>query len=97
MTRKHSLDDQRLCFLSFFSNDQGNLESISFDVEAADDYHYQIYADQLPKLCEFFQCNNDESSLVAAFTEQLKKFNNPINVADVLRNAGVTFQTHFWH
>ena len=97
MTRKHSLDDQRLCFLSFFYSNQEELESTNFDVEAADDYHYQIYNDQIPILSEYFQCNSDESSLTAAFTEQLNKLSNPINMVDVLRRAGVKFQTHYWH
>ena len=94
---RHSLDDQRLCFLSFFFNEQNELDSISFDVEAADDYHYQIYADQLPKLCEFLQCENIESSIVFAFTEQVKKWNNPIKIADMLYRAGVKFKVHHWY
>ena len=45
--RVYSLDNQRLCFLSVFLTEQRQLESISFDVETADDYHYQIKADQI--------------------------------------------------
>jgi len=37
--RIYSLDNQDLCFLSFFTFDLNKLDSISFDVEAVDDYH----------------------------------------------------------
>ena len=99
MSSKHrySLDNQGLCFLSVFYNEQNELESISFDVEAADDYHYQINADQLPKLCEFLQCTNDGEAIAAAFTAQLKTWNNPIKIADLCRNAGIKFKVHYWY
>ena len=97
MNRRYSLDNESLCFLSFFYTEQKELYSISFDVEAADDYHYQIYADQFPKLCEYFNCNNNESDFTSAFTESLKKMNNPINMSSVLRRAGIEFRTHYWH
>jgi len=94
--RRYSLDSQQLCFLSIFLSEQNEIESISFDVEAADDYHYQIYADQLPKLCEYLQCSNDEKDIVAAFTAQLKTWKNPIEIADLCRKADIRFQVHHW-
>jgi hypothetical protein len=97
MKNKHSLDNQQLCFLSVFFNTQNEIESISFDVEAADDYHYQIYADQFPKLCEYLQCQNNEDDIVSAFARQLKTWSNPIEIAELCRKADVKFQVHRWY
>ena len=97
MKRKYSLDNQQLCFLSVFINEHKELESISFDVEAADDYHYQIHADQIPKLCEYLQCLNDEKDIVASFAKQLKTWSNPIEIAELYRKADIKFQVHYWY
>jgi hypothetical protein len=97
MKRRYNLDNQQLCFLSVFFNEQKELESISFDVEAADDYHYQIYADQFPELCEYLKCQNNEKDIAAAFVEQLKTWNNPIEIADLCRKANIKFQVHHWY
>ena len=97
MNQRYSLDNRRLCFLSVFFNEKKELESISFDVEAADDYHYQINADQLPKLCEYLQCKNDEKEIAAALAKQLKKWKNPIEIAELFRKAGIKYQVHYWY
>ena len=97
MKRRHSLDNQQLCYLSVFFNEQVEIESISFDVEAADDYHYQIYADQLPKLCEYLHCQNSEKDIAAAFSKQLKIWNNPIEIAQLCKKADIKFQVHHWY
>ena len=97
MMRRHSLDDQHLCFLTARFNEQKELESISFDVEAADDYHYQIFADQLPKLCEYLQCQNDDKEIATALSERLKTWNNPIEIAEICRQAGIKYQVHHWY
>jgi len=94
--RRYSLDNQNLCFMSVFYK-QNEVESISFDVEAANDYHYQIYADQLPKLCEYLQCPNDEEYIAVALTTQLKTWKDPIEIAKLCRNAGVKYQVNYWY
>jgi hypothetical protein len=83
--------------LSVFFNEQKELESISFDVEAANDYHYQIYADQLSKLCAYLQCSIDEKDIAAAFTEKLKTWKNPIEIAELCKKADIKFQVHHWY
>jgi hypothetical protein len=80
------------CYLSFFFDDEHGLESTSFDVEAADDYHYQFSADQLPKLCEILKCSLNPVDIIAAFNEQLASWNNPIRIAALLQEAGVKYQ-----
>ena len=95
--RRYCLDNQRLCFLSVFSIKQKEIESISFDVEAADDYHYHIKADQLPKLCQALSCSISETDIVAAFIEQLKAWDDPIKIASLLKNAEVECQVHYWY
>ena len=86
-----------MCFLSVFYDEHSNVESISFDVEKADDYHYQISADQLPKLCGYLNCQNNETDIAAALTERLKKWKDPIEIANLCRNADVKFQVHYWY
>ena len=93
----YSLDDQRLCYMSVFFNEQRELKSISFDVEAADDYHYEINADQLPKLCEYLQCTNDLEAIAAALTAQLKSWKSPIEIAALCKKAGIKHTVHYWY
>jgi len=85
------------CYLSVFYGDFGKVRSISFDVEKADDYHYHIEADQLPKLCEYLQCRNNVKNIVAAFNEKVKKWKDPIEIAALCRAAGVKYQCHYWY
>jgi len=96
-TRRYSLDNKNLCYLTFYLNGHNDLESVSFDVEAADDYHYQTDAGQLPGLCEFMQCQNSEEDIVTAFAEQLKTWNNPIEIAELYKNAGIKYQVHAYY
>ena len=91
------MDNHRLCFLTVFRDERDKLESISFDVEAADDYHYQILADQLPKLCEYLQCKNEVAEIASALATQLKTWRNPIEIAELCRKADIKFQCHYWY
>ena len=94
---RHSLDNQGLCFLSVFYNEQKEIEKICFDVEAADDYHYEIDADQLPKLCEFIRCQNTVPDIVVAFKGQLRTWKDPIEIAELCKKAGIKYQPfHFY-
>jgi len=93
----YSLDSQGLCFLSFFSTDMRELEYICFDVEAADDYHYQINADQISKLCKYLLCENNEKDIITEFSKRIKMWKNPIEIADLCRSAEIKFQVHHWH
>jgi len=95
--RVYSLDNERLCFLSVFLTEQRVIESISFDVEAADDYHYKIEADQLPQLCKALRCQYNEKDIAKAFAGQRKGWKNPIEIASLLDKAGVKYQPfHFY-
>jgi len=94
--RTYSLNHS-LCYLSVFFDEQRELVSISFDVEAADDYHYGIDASQLPQLCKFLQCSNNEADIVAAINEQLKSWKDPIEIADLCRNAEIKYHVHHWY
>ena len=95
-SRKYSLDNKQLCFLTFFLNSYRELESISFDVEAAADYHYQISADEITKLCEALSCSITEKSIVKAFTKRIESWENPIEIADFLRSSGIKYQVFSW-
>ncbi len=95
--RTYGLDNIRLCFLSFFFTEEWKLEKISFDVEAADDYHYVIAEDQLPKLCAFLSCSNDEASLVDAFSRQLASWKNPIEIAALCEKAQIKYQPYCYY
>jgi hypothetical protein len=95
--RTYSLDNRELCYLSFFFNEQWILESISFDVEAADDYHYTVGAAQLPKLCEFLRCPNLEADIVKVFRKQLKSWKKPIEIAELCKKAGIEYQVAYWY
>ena len=95
--RIYSLDNRRLCFLTFFLNDQRELKSISFDVEAADDYHYQISADEITKLCEALSCSNTEEDIAKAFTKLVESLENPIEIAEFLRESGIKYQVFHWY
>jgi len=85
------------CYLSVFLDKQKKLESISFDVEKADDYHYQIESDQLSKLCEYLQCQNNETDIVKAFKDRIKAWKDPIEIANLCRNADIKFHVHHWY
>ena len=95
--RRYSLDNQGLCFLTVISTEQQKIESVSFDVEAADDYHYQIEGDQILKLCETLSCLNIGANIAAAFTELIKSWDNPIRIAFFLQNAGIKYQVFYWY
>lgn len=95
--RIYSLDSHSLCFLSVFLTEQRKLESISFDVESADDYHYQIKADQINKLCETLSCQNSESDIAKAFSSLIKNWKNPIEIASFLKKADIDYQCHYWY
>ena len=95
--RVYSLDNQRLCFLTVFLNEHRELESVSFDVEAADDYHYKFEADQMPKLCETLSCPNSEADIATAFAKCIKTWTDPIEIASFLRNAGIEFRVFHWY
>ena len=94
---RYPLDEVNLCFLSVFVNESGELLSISFDVEAADDYHYQVKAAELPKLCEYLCCLNNKSAIATAFKERLKTWRNPIEIATLLQAAGVEYSCLHYH
>ena len=97
-TKKHrhrySLDNQRLCFLTFFMTERNELDSVSFDVEKADDYHYQISADQIPPLCAALGCANTEAGMVEALANMVASCSNPVDVGSFLMENGVRFKTH---
>jgi len=93
----YSLDDNNLCFLSFYLTEQRELASLSFDVEAADDYHYQVQADQIGKLCEALSCQNTEADIAMAFSECLKAWTSPIGIASFLKTAGIKYQVFYWY
>ena len=95
--REYSLDDKRLCFLTVFLTEQQEIESISFDVEHADDYHYQIKADQLPKLSKALSCPNTETDIAAMFAERVKSWKDPIEIASFLKQAEVAYQVFHWY
>ena len=95
--RVYSLDSKRLCFLSVFLTEQRRLESINFDVEAADDYHYQIDSDQIPTLCDTLSCQNTEVGIAEALSKRLATWTNPIEIATFLQTAGIKYQAFHWH
>jgi len=97
MDRKRYNLNMPSCYLSVFYNAQQEIQSISFDVEKADDYHYQIEADQLPKLCEFLKCKNNEENIVDALKKQMMSWKDPIEIATLCRKADVKFQCHYWY
>jgi len=84
------------CYLSFFYTAQRELESISFDAAYADDYHYEIKVDQIPKLLYAQSNAYSEIDIVTLFTKQLCACSNPIEISSWLRDIGVEFQIfHF--
>jgi hypothetical protein len=93
--RRYSLDNQRLCFLSVYLTEQKELESISFDVEAADDYHYQVGANQFPKLCKTLSCPCTEADMAAAFAERLKTWKEGSGLLGIGEGSKLTTEKFF--
>jgi len=95
--KRYKLSNMHPCYLSFFITAERELESISFDAEYAEDYHYQIKADQVPKLCDALFCDNSETGIVDGFIKRLQACSNPIEIASWLRNTGIVFQTFAYY
>ncbi|MCL1898350.1 MAG: hypothetical protein FWG16_05965 [Micrococcales bacterium] len=95
--KSYPLDNLGRCFFSVFKDEQGELESVSFDVEEADDYHYQIQADQLPHLQKALNCGSTESEIAAALSAWLRQLHHPLQFADLCQDAGVQYQKHAYY
>ena len=95
--RTYSLDNEKLCYLSFFLDKKLELIHISFDVEAAADYHYQIDVDQLYDLCKVLKCSGTEAGMVKAFTKLVESWKTPIEIEDFLKNSDIEYQVISWH
>lgn len=61
-------------------------------MEAANDYHYQIRADQIAKLCDALSCSNTEKSIVKALIKLNESWVNPIEIATFLKDAEIKYQ-----
>lgn len=66
--RIFSLDDEKLFFLSEFSNELSVIVMYSIDVEKANDSHYEISVEEMSKLAGYFQRLNYSDDLSDALS-----------------------------
>jgi hypothetical protein len=71
--RMFSLDDEKLFFLSEFSNEHSIIVMYSIDVEKANDSHYEISVEEMSKLAGYFQCLNYTDDLSDALSGFFRK------------------------
>ncbi len=93
--RIYQLDQQRLFFLSEFSDEHRKVIKYSVDVEKACDSHYVIDANNVDKLAHRLGCANNTNELVTALSVFFSKKTEGAFVR-MIENARITHQPcHF--
>ncbi len=80
------LDNKRLWFLSVFKYTDGTIEKYSFDVEKAEDSHYEISESESIKLMEHFNPKSIEDGM-----RSFLKNNSEKDFVELLNNLGIKY------